>query len=68
MAQLYNVNIHHLSERFKSKNELYKFLIQDCQAYLPSVDSTNIYFFKDIVRGAKDVSFTYRYIITTEVC
>jgi hypothetical protein len=35
---------------------------------LPSVDSTNIYFFKDIVRGAKDVSFTYRYLITTEVC
>ena len=40
------VNIHQLAEKFKSKNELYNFLSLDCKAYLPSIRSTNVYFYK----------------------
>ena len=40
----------------KSKKELYNFLLQDCQAYLPPMDAaTNVYFLKQIMRGAKKV-------------
>ena len=39
----------------KSKKELYNFLLQDCQAYLPPMDATNVYFLKQIMRGAKEV-------------
>ena len=44
----------------KSKKELYNFLLQDCQAYLPPMDSTNVYFLKQIMRGAKEVSIFNR--------
>ena len=53
--QLKKVNINLLQDRFKSKKELYNFLTQDCKAYLPKLDSSNIYFFKQIVRGQKEV-------------
>jgi hypothetical protein len=49
------VNIHNLEERFRSKKELYNFLMQDCKAYLPPLESTNVYFFKQIFKGEKDV-------------
>ena len=29
------VNVNQLNAKMKSKKELYKFLLQDCQAYLP---------------------------------
>jgi hypothetical protein len=41
--------------KMKSKKELYNFLLQDCQAYLPPMDATNVYFLKQIMRGAKEV-------------
>jgi hypothetical protein len=44
--QLARVNVHELMERFRSKKELYDFLSQDCKAYLPKIDSTNVYFYK----------------------
>jgi len=53
--QLSKVNVNELSSKMKSKKELYNFLLQDCQAYLPPMDSTNVYFLKQIMRGAKDV-------------
>ena len=43
---LARVNVHELMERFRSKKELYDFLCQDCKAYLPKIDSTNVYFYK----------------------
>ena len=49
------VNVNQLSAKMKSKKELYNFLLQDCQAYLPPMDSTNVYFLKQIMRGAKEV-------------
>lgn len=43
---LKRVNIHELTEKFQSKKEVYNFLTQDCEAYLPKVDSINIFFLK----------------------
>jgi hypothetical protein len=53
---LKKVNIHQLTEKFKSKNELYNFLTLDCKAYLPKLRSTNVYFYKQIIKGEKKVS------------
>ena len=39
----------------KFKKKLYNFLLQDCQAYLPPMDSATVYFLKQIMRGAKEV-------------
>ena len=50
------VSVNQLSSKFKSKKELYNFLLQDCQAYLPPLASTNVYFLKQIMNGNKDVS------------
>ena len=39
----------------KSKKELYNFLLHDCQAYLPPMDATNVYFLKQIMLVGKKV-------------
>ncbi len=52
---LQGVNVNQLNEKMKSKNELYTFLLQDCQAYLPPMDATNVYFLKQVMRGVKEV-------------
>jgi hypothetical protein len=41
----------------KSKKELYNFLLQDGQAYLPPLTSTNVYFLKQVINGNKDVRY-----------
>ena len=43
---LSRVSINELSAKMKSKKELYNFLLQDCEAYLPPMHSTNVYFLK----------------------
>ena len=53
---LKQVNVHQLVEKFKSKNELYNFLTLDCKTYLPKLRSTNVYFYKQIIKGEKKVS------------
>ena len=52
---LSRVNVNELSAKMKSKKELYNFLLQDCQAYLPPLTSTNVYFLKQIMKGEKEV-------------
>jgi hypothetical protein len=52
---LSKVNVNELSSKMKSKKELYNFLLQDCQAYLPPLHSTNVYFLKQIMKGEKEV-------------
>ena len=52
---LSNVSVSQLSSKVKSKKELFNFLVQDCQPYLPPIGSKNVYFFKAIMRGEKDV-------------
>ncbi len=54
--QLSSVHVNQLSSKCKSKKEFYNFLVNDCHAYLPPLCSTNVYFFKQVVRGTKDVS------------
>ena len=44
----------------KSKKELYNFLLLDCQAYMPPIDSTNVYFLKQIMLGANEVRVSAR--------
>lgn len=53
------VNIHELMEKVSSKKDVHNFLTQECEAYLPKVDTVNIYFLKQITTGSKDVSFTH---------
>ncbi len=50
------MSINQFSSKVKSKRELYNFLLQDGQAYLPPIHSTNVYFLKQIMTGHKDVS------------
>jgi hypothetical protein len=62
---LSRVNVHEVLEKMQSKKELYEFLILDCQAYLPRIDSINVYFLKSIIRGEKDVSFLELHLYST---
>ena len=50
---LQGVNVNQLNAKMKSKKELYNFLLQDYQAYLPPMDATNVYFLKQVMRGSK---------------
>jgi len=43
-------------EKVQSKRDVYNFLSQECEAYLPKMDTVNIFFLKQITRGNKDVS------------
>jgi hypothetical protein len=60
-------------EKFSSKKEVYNFLSMNGEAYLPKMDTINIYFLKQIVRGQKEVitllniSIVYQ-AITSESC
>ena len=56
-----------MKEKFKSKNELYRFLAQDCGAYLPKKEATNVYFLKDIMLGKKEVSLHISFSFTFSV-
>jgi hypothetical protein len=56
---LTRMNVNDISAKMKSKKELYNFLLQDCQAYLPPMDGTNVYFLKQIMRGNKDVRINH---------
>ncbi len=50
-----NLNVNQLNAKMKSKKELCNFLLQDCQANLPPMDATNVYFLKQVKRGGKEV-------------
>ena len=64
MVNTKKVNIHELLEKFQNKSELYNFLVTDCKAYLPQQKSTNVYFFKQLIKGEKDVSVTTSLTLT----
>ncbi len=53
------VNVLQLAEKCRSKKELYTFLTHDGHAYLPKIESTNVYFFRQIMSGKKEVSFDW---------
>ena len=56
MARLEKVNIHEVMEKMASKKDVFNFLAHECEAYLPKIDTVNIFFLKQITRGSKDVS------------
>ena len=54
-----------LAEKCRSKKELYTFLMQDGKAFLPKIDSTNVYFLRQVISGKKDVrTFLTKYVST----
>ena len=53
---LTRVSLQEVKDKFSSKKELYDFIVLDCQAFLPKVESINVYFLKQIMRGDKEVS------------
>ena len=61
--KLEQVNIHELMEKVSSKRDVYNFLTQECEAYLPKMDTVNIFFLKQITRGTKDVRLFARYLL-----
>jgi hypothetical protein len=44
-------------EKVSSKRDIYNLLSQEGEAYLPKIDTANIYFLKQITRGQKEVRF-----------
>ena len=50
------VNINEVMEKMASKKDVHNFLTQECEAYLPKLDTVNIFFLKQITRGAKEVN------------
>lgn len=63
--RLEKVNINEMMEKISSKRDVYNFLTQECEAYLPKLDTVNIFFLKQITRGAKEVSTTH---LNSSVC
>lgn len=53
--ELAKINVHQLMEKVQSKRDVFNFLTQECEAYLPKLDTINIFFLKQIARGTKDV-------------
>ena len=53
--RLEQVNVNDIMEKMASKRDVYNFLTIECEAYLPKVDTVNIFFLKQITRGAKEV-------------
>ena len=64
--RLEQVNVNDIMEKMASKRDVYNFLTIECEAYLPKVDTVNIFFLKQITRGAKEVrnfiNLTVKYI------
>ena len=52
---LNQVNVLDLRQRVGDKKELYDFLTQECGAYLPKQNFTNVYFLRSILNGEKEV-------------
>jgi hypothetical protein len=50
------VNVRQLMEKMQSKKDVFNFLTQECEAYLPKVDSVNMFFLKQITSAKKEVS------------
>ena len=54
--RLEKVNVNEIMEKMASKKDVYNFLTIECEAYLPKLDSINMFFLKQITRGMKEVS------------
>ena len=54
--RLEKVNVNEILEKMASKRDVYNFLSIECEAYLPKLETINIFFLKQITRGSKEVS------------
>ena len=54
--RLEQVNVHTVMQKVASKRDVYNLLSQEGEAFLPKMDTVNIYFLKQITRGSKEVS------------
>ena len=54
--RLEKVNVNDILEKMASKRDVYNFLSIECEAYLPKLETINIFFLKQITRGAKEVT------------
>jgi hypothetical protein len=50
-------------EKVSSKRDVYNFLTQECEAYLPKMDTVKIFFLKQVTRGTKDVRAFKDYLL-----
>lgn len=57
-AQKEKVLSKEFSAKFRTKGEVYRFLDNDVDAYLPHADCVTIYFLKDIMTGKRKCKFT----------
>jgi hypothetical protein len=46
-------------EKASNKKEIYNFLALECEAFLPKMDTVNIFFLKEIIRAEKEVRVHY---------
>jgi hypothetical protein len=53
-------------EKVASKRDVYNFLTQECEAYLPKMDTINIFFLKQVTRGVKEVSMAMTHSVVCE--
>lgn len=42
-------------EKFRTKKEIYDFLVFDVQAFLPPIQDVSTFFLKDLISGKKQV-------------
>ena len=54
--RLEKVNVNEILEKMASKRDVYNFLSIECEAYLPKLETINIFFLKQITRGNKEVT------------
>ena len=45
------------ASKCNSKSEVYRFLVLDCDAFLPDYKTITIYFLKDLLSGAKKCKY-----------
>ena len=45
-----------LMEKLQSKKDVYNFLMHECEAYLPKMDTVNMFFLKQVTSGKKEVT------------
>ena len=53
VAQNVGINVKEIAAKFRTKREIYNFLILDCKIYLPAYETVTIYFMRELIMGLK---------------
>ena len=54
-ANRQRVSVVEFAAKYRTKNEAYNFLSQDCEAYLPPKDTISIWHLRDMACGIKGI-------------